>query len=123
MRAKMRKQLEITGAGLFDLKQGEGGIADIEFLVQYLVLKNASNEPALIHYPDNIRQLGSLEAVGCLSPTDVAKLQNAYKAYRLMTHRLALDGKPPLASDAEFVSERDFVISIWTREMQEVASS
>lgn len=123
MRAKMRKQLDKSSTSQFDLKQGEGGIGDIEFLVQFLVLKSARHEPALIHYSDNIRQLGTLEAVGCLSPTDVARLQNTYKAYRLATHRLALDGQPPLVSPAEFVAERKFVISVWRREMSEAAGS
>ena len=117
MRAKMRKQLDKSNALQFDLKQGEGGIGDIEFLVQYLVLKNAGDEPAVIHYSDNIRQLGTLEAVGCLCPTDVAQLQNVYKAYRLTTHRLALDGKSPLVPATDFVDEREFVSFVWQREM------
>ena len=50
MRAKMRKQLDKSSAQQFDLKQGAGGIGDIEFLVQYLVLKNADVHPAIIHY-------------------------------------------------------------------------
>jgi len=123
MRVKMRKQLDKSNVSQFDLKQGEGGIGDIEFLVQFLVLKNAGHEPAVIHYSDNIRQLGTLEAVGCLHPTDVARLQDAYKAYRLTTHRLALDDKPPLVPSTEFVDERDFVISIWQREMKDAARS
>lgn len=118
MRAKMRKQLDKSNASQFDLKQGEGGIGDIEFLVQYLVLKNAGNEPAVIHYSDNIRQLGTLEAVGCLSATDVTQLQDAYKVFRLTTHRLALDGKPPLVADVDFAAERKYVISVWQREMR-----
>jgi glutamate-ammonia-ligase adenylyltransferase len=122
MRAKMRKQLDKSNEDLFDLKQGEGGIGDIEFLVQYLVLKNAQEEPALIHYSDNIRQLGALEAVGCLLPADVLRLQNAYRAFRLATHRFALDDKPPLVPDAEFANERQFVISVWQREMGETVS-
>jgi glutamate-ammonia-ligase adenylyltransferase len=119
MRAKMRKQLDKSDDAVFDLKQGEGGIGDIEFLVQYLVLKNAHDLPALIHYPDNIRQLGTLEAVGCLSHDDVAQLQDAYKAYRLVTHRLALDGKSPQVANSQFASEREFVAAIWQREMRE----
>ena len=71
----------------------------------------------MIHYSDNIRQLGTLEAVGCLCPTDVAQLQNVYKAYRLTTHRLALDGKSPLVPATEFVDEREFVSFVWQREM------
>ncbi len=117
MRAKMRKQLDKSDDVQFDLKQGEGGIGDIEFLVQYLVLKNAKDEPAVIHYSDNIRQLGTLEAVGCLPPVDVIRLQDAYRSFRLASHRLALDDKPPLVPDADFADERRLVISIWQREM------
>jgi [glutamine synthetase] adenylyltransferase / [glutamine synthetase]-adenylyl-L-tyrosine phosphorylase len=118
MRQKMRKRLDKSSAEQFDLKQGAGGIGDIEFLVQYLVLKNAQNEPALIHYSDNIRQLGTLEAAGYLPPGDVAEIQNTYKTYRLCTHRLALDGKPSLVGAGEFVRERGLLTSLWAREMQ-----
>lgn len=121
MRQKMRKQLDKTSTEQFDLKQGEGGIGDIEFLVQYLVLRNAHREPTLIHYSDNIRQLGTLEAVGILDAGDVAQLQDNYRAYRLRTHRLALDGKKPLVPIEEFVEERAFVASIWRREIEKVA--
>ncbi len=117
MRDKMRKQLDKSSATLFDLKQGQGGLGDIEFFVQYLVLKNADQHPAIIHYPDNIRQLGSLGAVGCLDVDDVARLQEAYKAYRLCVHRLVLDDALPLVSADEFADERRFVCDIWQREM------
>ena len=117
MRDKMRKQLDKSSATLFDLKQGQGGLGDIEFLVQYLVLKNADQHPAIIHYPDNIRQLGALGAVGCLEVDDVARLQEAYKAYRLCVHRLVLDDAPPLVSADQFADERRFVRAIWQREM------
>jgi glutamate-ammonia-ligase adenylyltransferase len=117
MRDKMRKQLDKSSATLFDLKQGQGGLGDIEFLVQYLVLKNADQHPAIIHYPDNIRQLGALGAVGCLEVDDVAQLQEAYKAYRLCVHRLVLDDAPPLVSADQFADERRFVRAIWQREM------
>lgn len=117
MRQKMRKQLDRSSTDQFDLKQGEGGIGDIEFLVQYLVLKNAEREPALIFYPDNIRQLGTLEGVGCLDAGTVAGLQEAYKAFRLRMHRLTLDERPPIVDANDFADERDFVTAIWHREM------
>ena len=118
MRQKMRRQLDKSSTREFDLKQGEGGIGDIEFLVQYLVLKYAGSEPALIHYSDNIRQLGALGAVGCLADADVTRLQEAYKAFRLRTHRLALNDSPPLVDAGEFPAEREFVKSVWSREMR-----
>jgi len=118
MRRKMRGQLDKSDQELFDLKQGEGGIADIEFIVQYLVLRNASQHPAVIHYPDNIRQLGTLAAATCLPDEVVLRLQEIYKAYRLRLHRLVLDERPPLVPDREFSDERQFVSEIWARTMQ-----
>jgi len=117
MRAKMRSQLDKSNTQQFDLTQGAGGIGDIEFLVQYLVLKNAGEHPAVIHYPDNIRQLGTLAASGCFAQADVVRLQEIYKDYRLCLHRLALDEKPPLVSSEDFPEERDFVVQIWQREL------
>ena len=115
MRARMRDRLDKSDGERFDLKQGEGGIGDIEFLVQYLVLENAGTHPAVIHYPDNIRQLGTLAAAGCLDGEVVARLQDIYKRYRLRLHRLALDEKPPFAASGDFVEEREFVVSVWNR--------
>jgi glutamate-ammonia-ligase adenylyltransferase len=117
MRGKMRKQLDKSSPDLFDLKQGEGGIGDIEFLVQFLILKNARTAPALIHFSDNIRQLGTLEAVGVLSASDVLRLQEIYRAYRLRSHRLALNDRAALIPSDEFTVERGFVNSVWRREM------
>ncbi len=117
MRARMRKELDKSDEREFDLKQGGGGISDIEFLVQYLVLKNAESHPAVIHYPDNIRQLGTLGAAGCLDEVEVVRLQDIYKAYRLRLHRLALDERPPLVANDEFGEARKFVAGIWQREL------
>jgi hypothetical protein len=66
MRARMRRELDRSEAGRFDLKHGRGGIGDIEFVVQYLVLLNARNFPAVIRFSDNIRQIAALAAVGRL---------------------------------------------------------
>ncbi len=118
MRRKMRQQLDRSGSAQFDLKQGEGGIGDIEFIVQYLVLRNAKQHPAVIHYSDNIRQLGTLAAAGCMADEDVVRLQQIYKAFRLRLHRLSLDEKPPLAPKTEFAAERKFVSGIWARTMR-----
>ena len=118
MRSKMRENLDSSSTGRFDLKQGEGGIGDIEFLVQYLVLKNADHEPALVYYSDNIRQLGALEATALLPADDVIKLQDIYRRFRLRSHRLALDGEVAEVDSSEFEWERAFVRDIWKQEMR-----
>jgi len=115
MRMKMRKQLDKSDDDHFDLKQGRGGIGDIEFLVQYLVLANAGAHPAVIHYPDNIRQLGTLIAAACLGEDEGERLQEIYKAYRLLMHRLALDGRQLVVDDGELREERHFVNESWRR--------
>ena len=74
MRERMRAELDAGPAGIFDLKQGRGGIADIEFMVQYKILANAHRYPDLLTYTDNIRQLDGLERSGILSIADACLL-------------------------------------------------
>ena len=113
MRRKMRGQLDRSDKHRFDLKHGAGGIGDIEFLVQYLVLRHASDEADVIFYSDNIRQLDALVATGCLEPPVGEGLQDCYRSYRLRQHHLALDEQPPLVGGDEFAEQREFVVSVW----------
>ena len=122
MRRKMRKELDSSDSERFDLKQGVGGIADIEFLVQYLVLANAEAHPAVIHYPDNVRQLATLAAAGCLDENLALRLQDIYRAYRLRLHHLKLNEQEPLVPQAEFAAERSDVSSAWQRQLGQGAT-
>ena len=113
MRERMRKELDTSDTDGFDLKNGTGGIGDIEFLVQYLVLENAVTRPAVIHYPDNVRQLATLAAAGCLDTETAFQLQDIYRRYRLELHHLTLNEKKPLVPQADFAGERQAVIAAW----------
>jgi glutamate-ammonia-ligase adenylyltransferase len=113
MRGRMRDKLDKSDRDRFDLKHGVGGIGDIEFVVQYLVLRNASDHPSVFHYSDNIRQLDALAAAGSIDNSTSQRLQDVYRAYRLRLHHLALDEQKPLVSNSEFVVERKFVADIW----------
>ncbi len=113
MRQRMRKELDRSSGELFDLKHGRGGIGDIEFLVQYLVLDQAQRKPDVIFYSDNIRQLDALTAEGCLEQAVGDALQDAYRDYRLRQHHLVLDDQPPLVPAAEFAEQRAFVAKTW----------
>jgi len=115
MRQRMRKELDRSDAQLFDLKNGPGGIGDIEFLIQYLVLSQAGSHPDVIVYSDNIRQIDALVAAECLEPAVGDRLQDCYRSYRLRQHHLVLDDQPPLADASEFLEEREFVASTWGR--------
>lgn len=119
MRERMRTELARERDGAFDLKQGRGGVADIEFVVQYEVLRRAHDTPALIQYPDNIRLLEVLAEAGHLRPADATLLTDAYRAYRTRLHRLALLGASAVVTpDAELAQYRDAVTAFWYSHME-----
>jgi glutamate-ammonia-ligase adenylyltransferase len=115
MRKRMRASLDKSGKDVFDLKQGTGGIGDIEFIVQYLVLSNAAADPEVYFWSDNIRQLDALAAGGFVEPDTAARLQDIYRAYRRRLHHLALDGRKPLIDCDEFKPERQYVEDLWNQ--------
>lgn len=113
MRGRMRTELSAGGPGLFDLKQDPGGIADIEFLVDYLVLQHAAEHPELVEYPDNVRQIEGLEAAGLLEPGRAEGLKSAYLTLRQRIHTLALDERDRVVDAAELADVRAFVTACW----------
>ena len=115
MRQRMRRELDRSNAATFDLKHGTGGIGDIEFLVQYLVLENAVQHVAVIDFSDNIRQLDALVDCGCIEGGAGLRLQDCYRSYRRRLHHLVLDDQAPLVDNGEFIEERRFVTATWQR--------
>ncbi len=77
MREKMRAALDRSGKGQFDVKQGPGGVADIEFVVQYSVLRWAHQHPDLLDWTDNIRQLETLSRHRLLEGDAAERLADA----------------------------------------------
>jgi glutamate-ammonia-ligase adenylyltransferase len=114
MREKMRRSLLKVSPEQFDLKQSEGGIVDIEFLVQYAVLAWAHQCAALLHWPDNIRLLDELGHAGRLLVADVHILQNAYRTYRAHQHKLTLRGAPAIVDAEEYTELRTHVRRVWS---------
>ena len=92
MRHKMRDHQADVGAKSkqIDLKYGRGGIVDIEFVVQYLVLKHAASHPQICRWSDVVRILDSLEVAGILSKDNANSLRDAYLQLRASTHRIAM---------------------------------
>ena len=118
MRERMRAELSKASAAQFDLKQDAGGIADIEFLVQYWMLKWADQYPPIIIFSDNIRQLESLASGALVAQQDVDFLTETYRKYRACMHHLSLEGGEGLIPKEQFCDERERVISIWTEVME-----
>ena len=117
MREKMRLSLIRGNANEFDLKQGHGGITDIEFLVQYGVLLLANRDPQLTHYTDNVRLLEALSSSDFISTEEAKQLTEAYYKFRNRGHQAALQERQPVvdATEAEcFKAERERVEATWS---------
>ncbi|HYW03251.1 MAG TPA: bifunctional [glutamate--ammonia ligase]-adenylyl-L-tyrosine phosphorylase/[glutamate--ammonia-ligase] adenylyltransferase [Gammaproteobacteria bacterium] len=115
MRSRMRANLDRSDDSRFDLKQGRGGIADIEFVVQYAVLLHAAACPAVLDFTDNIRILERFAEHALLPEADCRLLADAYRTYRKRIHELSLQEAPALVADDEFRDYREAVSGLWQR--------
>ncbi|MBN2866406.1 MAG: bifunctional [glutamate--ammonia ligase]-adenylyl-L-tyrosine phosphorylase/[glutamate--ammonia-ligase] adenylyltransferase [Thiotrichales bacterium] len=117
MRQKMADSLDKSNDTQFDLKQGAGGIVDIEFMVQYLVLAFAHQYPSLVEYSDNIRILEAVKQAGLLTSEQADSLTHAYKTYRSKYHRVALQNEKAIVEPSCYLEERASVKAIWKQLM------
>jgi glutamate-ammonia-ligase adenylyltransferase len=79
-------------SGLFDVKHDRGGMIDIEFVVQYLVLAHAHRHPELTANLGNIALLSITAGLGLIPVELGQRAADAYRAYRRLQHRLRLNG-------------------------------
>ncbi len=113
MREKMSKTRPSDTAGRFDLKQDPGGIVDIEFLVQYLVLLHAGAHETLVQWTDVVRQLNALALANIIDDITAHSLKQAYLIYRHFVHRLTLQEKKAILPEKRFRELRRRVIRLW----------
>jgi glutamate-ammonia-ligase adenylyltransferase len=113
MRERLRKEQLRSEPGFFDLKQDTGGIVDIEFLVQYLVLLNSSEYTELVKWTDNVRILETLSETGILKDHAAEILKEAFLTYRAAVHKLNLQERPTMVPVSKFRSLREEVEKIW----------
>ncbi len=121
MRARMLKEHAHVD-GEFDIKLDAGGLTDIEFLVQYWVLKNAAHYPLLLDWTDNIRNLEGLVSTGILSAQLGGFLADTYRAFRKIVHRRSLEGRPARIPEAEAEPQRGQVRALWEASIGAVAA-
>jgi glutamate-ammonia-ligase adenylyltransferase len=113
----MRTELGTKGANRFDIKQDSGGIMDIEFIVQYLVLCWGERLGDDLAFTDNIRLLDGLQRAGLIDDHDAQTLNEAYRTYRERNHRLSLQSSSSILEGDAFESLRLQVDRIWNRIM------
>lgn len=119
MRQKLR---EHHGVNSQEVKHKSGGVVDLEFISQFLVLAYGHQFPALYTYSDNIRILDAAAACGLMSEAQAHDLQQAYQQLRGVSHRETLqpaDG----SAQPDLSAAEQAVQASWQRVMLEAVVS
>lgn len=108
----------------FDLKHDRGGIVDVEFIVQFLVLGHAAEHAALTGNIGNLALLKLAARLGLIGEGAAQAVHAAYREYRQLQHKLRLQGEPyarvPAASVARHAAA---VKALWRDVMDGPASA
>ena len=115
MREKMRTHLGTTEQHRFNLKIDEGGIGDIEFLSQYLVLNYAHQYPKMTTWSDNVRILELAANYQIMDSQEAEQLTKAYIDMRNEIHQLSLQLLPSTVDDSYFKLEKQIVNQSWLK--------
>ena len=92
MRQRMLDAHATNSAEIFDIKHDPGGLVDVEFIVQYLILGHAHAHDRLCGNLGNIALLG-IAADLDLVPRELADpVRTIYREYRRTQHAFRLDG-------------------------------
>lgn len=94
MRAKMRAELDRSDAAHFDLKQGEGGLVDLEFLLQYLALRDSAEHRALSAPRDTAGLIRVARDAAIVEETMAARLLEAHAGLLALGLACTLDRRP-----------------------------
>ncbi|WP_290877241.1 bifunctional [glutamate--ammonia ligase]-adenylyl-L-tyrosine phosphorylase/[glutamate--ammonia-ligase] adenylyltransferase [Aquabacterium sp.] len=115
MRERLR-EAHACGPTQFDIKHSRGGMIDVEFAVQYLVLTHSHAHPGLLDNLGNIALLQRAEDAGLLPAGLGAAAGQAYRELRRVQHRARLDDAPTrLEGDAlqPIALHREAVLNLW----------
>ena len=112
MRDKVRQARPVK-AGRFDVKHSSGGMVDAEFAVQFLVLSQASEHPAMRPNAGNIALLQRAEEAGLLPAGVGAAAADAYRSLRKVQHNARLDEAPTQVAADALPSERAAMLALW----------
>jgi glutamate-ammonia-ligase adenylyltransferase len=117
MRQRMRDHHRSEHAPLvdFDLKHDPGGLVDIEFLCQYMILKHASDHPELISCRANQRIITQLQNIGLFAAGDASQLTGALDIYLAAENEIKLRRGESRVSNDKFASEREAVQGVWKK--------
>ncbi|MDO9314122.1 MAG: bifunctional [glutamate--ammonia ligase]-adenylyl-L-tyrosine phosphorylase/[glutamate--ammonia-ligase] adenylyltransferase [Burkholderiaceae bacterium] len=119
LRAEVRAMRDKVGAAhpvkgeMFDIKHSPGGMMDVEFAVQVLVLEHSGQHPELIPNVGNIALLQRAESAGLLPPTVGTAAADAYRDLRRAQHAARLDEQPTQVPLDAMTEQRAAVLALW----------
>ena len=114
MRDKMLNASKNNLSSVFNIKKDVGGVVDIEFMVQFLVLSYSHKFPQICKRTDNVRILEDCAEVGLIEINQASILKEIYLKYRKYLHQLNLQLLPETVDQALFEQERQVVKKNWT---------
>jgi len=97
----------------FDVKYSPGGMMDAEFVMQYLVLSQASQHPQLLANAGNIALLERAEVLGLLPAGVGHAAASAYRTLRQVQHKTRLNEDPPWVTPPELQAQRVAILALW----------
>lgn len=113
MRQRMR-DANVNRSELFDLKHDAGGMIDIEFIVQYLVLRHAAAYPQLTANAGNIALLRVCGELGLIDAGLAGQVADAYRIMRKLQHSVRLQGQDKTRVEPGLVGAHpDSVRALW----------
>lgn len=121
MRGKVRSAHPVRGTR-FDVKHSPGGMVDVEFVVQYLVLLHSSAHPELRANTGNINLLRRAENAGLLEPGMGEAAARAYRALRQIQHRARLDEAPTQVDASDVQDAAGAVLALWQHVLGRVSA-
>jgi [glutamine synthetase] adenylyltransferase / [glutamine synthetase]-adenylyl-L-tyrosine phosphorylase len=104
MRQRMRAELDRSDAARFDLKQGEGGLVDLEFLLQYRVLRESGAAPALLTPRNTASLIAALLATGRIDEPTAQALTQAHTVFLAEGLACTLDRRPRLVPETAAIA-------------------
>jgi len=112
MRAKLSKSRPVK-SGQFDVKHSQGGMVDIEFAVQFLILAHSAQHPELRANVGNIALLQRAQVCGLLPAPVGDNAALAYRTLRQIQHRARLNEEPTQLALEQVQWERNAGLALW----------
>lgn len=103
------------------VKYARGGVVDVEFIVQYLILTRSREFPALLENYGNIALLHLAAARGLIDAAQAQAISNAYRRFRAAGHNTKLRDWARIPVNAELLADYAAVRALWQQVFGEAA--